>query len=44
MWKSNLIVGNKGTIIHSPCGNHCGNLVKTVENPNTGRVFHISTG
>jgi hypothetical protein len=44
MWKSDLIVGNKGHIMHSPCGNCCGNLLKTVENPNTGGVFHISTG
>jgi hypothetical protein len=44
MWKSHFNVDIKGNGIHSPCGNHCGNLPKTVEKSGADKVFHISTG
>jgi hypothetical protein len=43
MWKSTIIDGTKRFIIHSPCGNHCGNNSPTVDFSMKPEVFHIST-
>jgi hypothetical protein len=44
MWKSHFNVDTKGNGIHSPCGNCCGNLLRTVEISDADKDFHISTG
>src|SRR5437764_15072104 len=43
MWKSHFIVESKRIVFHSPCGNRCGKLFRSVEKVFAQKVFHIST-
>jgi hypothetical protein len=44
MWKSAFNDVTKRFIIHSPCGNRCGNNCPAVDYCMKPEVFHISTG